>query len=132
MMFQLHVVASDRLFYEGPCSSLVVPTNEGLVGILANHSNMIAALIPGVIEFEAPDMERQVASIANGLLKIENNDVLILVDTIERPEEIDENRAKEAMARAKEEMLQKKSIREYQMAQAHLSRALSRLKVKQH
>ena len=48
----------------------------------------------------------------------------------ERPEEIDVKRAKKAEAKAKEELLQKKSIQEYQNAKLHLARAINRLKVK--
>ncbi len=51
-----------------------------------------------------------------------------MVDTCERPEDIDRNRAQRALERAEEEMRQNKSIREYYQAQAAMARALSRLK----
>ena len=54
----------------------------------------------------------------------------MLVDTAERPEEIDEKRAQEALERAQEELRQKQSIEEYYVTQATLARALSRLKEK--
>ena len=63
-------------------------------------------------------------------MKVENGEVLILVDTAERPEDIDANRARRDADAAKEAMLQKKSIMEYQAAQATLARAVSRLRVK--
>ena len=63
-------------------------------------------------------------------MKIEDNDVMVMVGTAERPEEIDANRAQRAKDEAMEAMLQKKSIQEYQTAQANLARALNRLKVK--
>ena len=47
----------------------------------------------------------------------------------ERPEEIDANRARRAADRAKEAMLQKRSIQEYRVAQYNLARAMSRLQV---
>ena len=55
--------------------------------------------------------------------------VTLLADTVERPEEIDIKRAKEAKERAEERMRQKQSIREYYQTQEALNRALSRLKV---
>ena len=58
-----------------------------------------------------------------------NIEVLILVDTIERPEEIDINRARRDADAAKEALLQKRSIQEYHTAQANLSRALNRLQL---
>ena len=62
---------------------------------------------------------------------MENNTVLILVDTIERPEEIDANRARREAEEAMEAILQKKSIQSYHTAQARMARALNRLKVKE-
>ena len=52
-----------------------------------------------------------------------------MVDTVERPEEIDVNRAQRAAAEAKEEMLKKRSRQEYMKAQMELARATSRLRV---
>lgn len=128
--FQVAILAADCAFYEGPCESLVVPTIDGQYGILAHHSNMITAVVPGMLQYKAENEPAQVAAVSAGLVKIENNEVLVLVDAIERPEEIDENRAKRAAAEAKEAILQKKSMQEYRMAQANLARAINRLRVK--
>ena len=132
MNFNLHIVSSDRIFYQGECESLIVPTNDGLVGILANHSNVIMALIPGQLQYRRPNQKDEYCSIGSGMIKVENNDVLVLIDTIERPDEIDEKRAQLAVAKAKEKKKKKRSMQEYHMAQVHLQRALSRLKVKSH
>ena len=74
---------------------------------------------------------RRTAAVSSGLVKIEEGEVLLLVDTAERPEDIDANRAKRAADAAKEELLQKHSIQEYGRAQANLARAISRLRVKE-
>ena len=68
--------------------------------------------------------------VSAGLVKVENGEVLILVDSAERPEEIDLNRARREADAAKEAMLQKRSIQEYRMAQFTLARAAARMKVK--
>lgn len=128
--FSLVVFAAEKPLYDGECVSLVFPTDEGLQGIQAMHHNMIAAIVPGMLKIRKPDGEEVVAAVSEGLLKVENNQVLILVDTAERPEEIDENRAKRAAAQAKEAILQKKSRQDYYAAQAKMARAVSRLKVK--
>ena len=128
--FQLQIYATDKPFYIGECESLIVPTNDGLEGILANRSNVIEAIVPGTLTYRLPGQKDQIAIVGSGMVKVEDNEVLILVESIERPEEIDENRAKRAADRAKEEILQKRSLREYTVAQANLSRALNRLKVK--
>ena len=51
------------------------------------------------------------------------------MDSAERPEDIDANRAKQAEARAREELLQKRSQMEYRLAQTNLARALNRLRI---
>lgn len=128
--FRLRILATDKPFYEGDCLSLTVPTLDGERGILAHHSNMIAAIVPGVLRGEFPGRPPQTAAVSGGLVKVEDNEVLILVDTAERPEEIDSNRAKRAEAQAREALMQKRSIQEYRTAQANLARAINRLKVK--
>ena len=82
------------------------------------------------MHYRAPGEEAVYAWVSGGIIKIENNEVLVLVDTAERPEEIDLNKAKAEEARAKEEILQKRSMREFKMAQATLARAASKLRVR--
>ena len=130
--FELSVLAAEKPFYEGECISLVIHTNGGQYGIQAMHSNMTAAIIPGMLKITVPDGEEIVAAVSEGLVKVENNSVLLLVDTAERPEEIDENHAKRSAEQAKEAILQKKSIQDYYAAQAKMARAISRLKVKRY
>ena len=128
--FHLRILASDRAFYDGDCESLTVPTRDGELGILAHHSSLVAAMVPGELRARVPDGSFTVAAVAGGLLKVEDGAVLLLADSVERPEEIDAERARRAEARAREELLQKQSIQEYRGAQAHLARAINRLKVR--
>lgn len=130
--FRLRVLASDKPFYEGDCLSITIPTQDGEREILAHHSNTIAALVPGELRGRFPDGPDQTAAVSGGLIKVEDNEVLVLVDTAERPEEIDANRAKRAEAQAREAILQKRSIQEYRSAQITLARAVNRLKVSKH
>ena len=122
--FQMHLLEADKVFFEGECESLVVPTTVGQYGILAGHSNMISAVVPGVLSYRAP------GKVSEGMVKVEGNDILVLVDSAEYPEEIDAKRAQRAADEAKEAILQKRSVREYRTAQANLARAINRLRVK--
>ncbi len=131
-VFTLTALAAEKPFYEGDCISLVIPTVDGQYGIQAKHSNMIAAIVPGELKFTRPDGEVTIAAVSEGMVKVENEQVLVLVDTAELPEEIDENRAKRSAEQAKEAILQKKSIQDYLSAQAKMARAIGRLRVKHH
>ncbi len=128
--FKLIILESDSTFYSGPCESLIFPASDGQVGVLADHTNTVAAVEAGTVVYRAPGGENQYAAVSQGILKIEDNEVLMLVNSAEHPDEIDENRARYEAEKAKEEMLQKKSRMEYYSAEATLSRAMSRLKVK--
>ena len=127
--FMLSVLAADSCIYVGECSSVILPAADGQYGVLADHCNTISAVVPGLLEYTLPNGEVQSVAVANGMVKIENNEVMILVDSAERPEEIDIRRAERAAAEAREQMLQKKSIMEYRTAEAYLARALNRIKV---
>lgn len=128
--FKLRVLAAEKPFYEGDCISLVIPTINGQYGILAMHYNMTSAIVPGVLKITTPDNEEIFAAVSEGIVKVEDNEVLLLVDTAERPEEIDQNRARRSEEMAKEAILQKKSIQDYNAAQAKMARAISRLRLK--
>ena len=129
--FLVHILAADKTLYEGPCESLTIPTSDGEQGILAHHSSMIAAVLPGTLRYQAPGQPVQTAAVSPGMVKIAHNDVLVLVDSAERPEEIDAARAQREADEAREAMLQRKSRQEYQLAQATLARAVNRLRVKE-
>ena len=130
--FTLAVLAAEKPFYEGECRSLIIPTLNGQYGIQANHHNVIVAIIPGSLKITGKNGEEIFAAVSAGIAKVEDNYVLLIVDTIERPEDIDENRAKYAAEEAKEAMLQKKSMQDYHLAQAKMARAINRLRVKKH
>ena len=128
--FQVHILAADHTFYEGPCVILTIPTSDGERGILAHHSSMIAAVRPGTLRYQVPGEEPRLAAVSPGMVKVEDNDVLVLVDSAERPEEIDVVRAQREIEEAREALLQKRSRQEHQIAQATMARALNRLRVK--
>ena len=127
--FTVHILAADKVLYEGECESIIIPTPWGQYGILAHHCKAICAIVAGRLTYRTPGEKERYAAVSDGLVKIENNDVFVLVDTAERPEEIDINKARRIADASKEAMLQKKSIEEYRQAQATLARALSRIDV---
>lgn len=128
--FNLNILAADFPFYSGPCESLIITSLQGKYGILADHCNAIIAVVPGSLLYRPPNQEAVVVAASGGLAKVENNEVLVLVDSAERPEDIDINRARRAADAAREAILQNKSIQEYKIAQARLARALNRLRIK--
>ena len=138
--FKLHFMASEHMVYDGDAESVSLMTTEGSIGILAHHSNLIMAVVPGIVEYvpvgeeaEAKGLSgRQAVVVSDGLLKVENNEVMILVDTAELPEDIDEARARRAEEAAREALRRANSNRDVSLATAELSRAMSRIKASKH
>lgn len=130
--FTLKILAAERVFYDGACVSLTVPTLDGLYGVQARHEDVILAVVPGTLTVRTDLGDEIVAAVSGGVLKMEDNEALLLADTVERADEIDFRRAEQAAAWAKEELRQKKSIQEQRVAMEHMARALSRLKTAQH
>lgn len=129
-LFDLKIYEADGVFYEGKCQSLIVPSTDGETGILYGHVKSVSAIVPGILKYKDADDKWFEASVSNGLVRTNGDEVLVLVDSAERPEEIDENRSRRRIEQAKEIMLQQKSLREYKIAQGYLSRAMNRLKLK--
>ena len=126
--FELEIIASDHPFYKGQCEMLIFPGIDGEHGILAKHESMVTCLNAGELRFLV-DGEWHYAAVSAGFVEITSDYVVLLADTVEKPEEIDINRANEAKRRAQENLRQKQSIMEYYHTQAALNRAMSRLKV---
>lgn len=127
--FYLKILASDHMFFSGRCEALVVPAEDGEVGILPHHESMILATREGELRFRpVGEKSWHKAIIGRGIVQIVNNRIIVLADTAEKPEDIDKARAKEALARAEEQLRQKQSLREFKLSQASMARALIRLK----
>jgi F-type H+-transporting ATPase subunit epsilon len=127
--FYLKIIASNKIFFKGKCETLTVPALDGELEIMAHHQNMVVATQVGGIRFkEEGSEEYQKAIVGIGFVHIANNRVTMLVDTCEKPEDIDRVRAEEALERAKEQLRQKQSIQEYHVSRASLARAMYRLK----
>jgi len=130
--FPLTVLAAEKPVYEGECLSLVFPTVDGQFGILAGHSDIVAAVVPGELRFTMPDGGEFLAAVSEGIVKAEKGRVLILVDTAERPEEIDEGMALQSVEDARAVIMRGSSDLRYHAALAKMARAVSRLRVKNH
>ncbi len=128
-LFKLEIIASDHPFYKGESEMLVFPGIDGQHGILASHEPMVTCVKNGEVKFLI-DGEWQYAAVSEGFVEITPEHVILLADTIEKPDEIDLHRAEEARIRAEERLRQQLSRKEYYQTVAALNRAMTRLKVK--
>ena len=95
---------------------------------MANHEDMLIAVDIGLAKVDLPEGEWHEAVLRQGFAEIVNNRVTLIVETAEKPEDIDLRRAEEQKERAEEQLRQKQSIQEYYHSQASLARAMNRLR----
>lgn len=127
--FNLRILEADSVFYNGKCLSMVVPTTDGMYGIQAGHTNMVAAVTIGVIKFVTDESIERYASVSGGLIKVEKGDVTILAQSVEDANEIDINMARQTIEEMREIINTAKSVEERKMADARMERAINRLKI---
>ncbi len=127
--FNLRIVASNGVFYDGDCESLVIPAADGEFGIQANHEPMVIAIYIGTLRFKT-DGEWHTVVTGQGYARTGGNRTVLIVDSAERPEDVDEHRAERAAERAKELLSVKTSEKNYFQGQLAMTRAMARLKAK--
>lgn len=128
-LFDLKIIACDGVFYDGKCEILVLPGSDGEYAILNHHEVFTGIVEIGNIRFKTGDGEMRYAVISDGLVTVEQDgSVTVVAYSCERPEDIDEFRAQEALERAQEQLQQKQSRIEYQISTNNMARAMARLK----
>ena len=89
--FPLKIAAADRLYYDGPCHSLVLPCLDGELGVLAGHEPATIALEAGELRFTL-DGVVQVVAVGEGYAQVGADGAVVLVGFAEDPESLDEER----------------------------------------
>ena len=130
--FELEILTPERPFYEGPCVSLLVPISDGMLGIMAGHMPLTAAVMDGEVRMTLPDGSRRTCAVTRGLLDVSVENVRLICETALAPEEIDEERERRALEEAQLILREKQARRDYVQAQLTFARAMNNLKVKQH
>lgn len=128
--FELKIIAINKVFYEGLSKQLILSSTDGSMGIMAHHEDAVIAVSIGELRIQTAEDKWIIAVTGAGHIQIAENKAVMLVDTVELPEEIDEQRALEAKERAEEQLRQDQSTYEYYMSKANLARAMERLKIK--
>lgn len=128
--FKLRIIAPDRVFYEGEASFLELVTSEGEVGIYKNHIPMTMVIVPGIVRITEQD-EIKIAAVHSGFIQILPEEITILAEIAEWPEEIDRNRAEEAKIRAERRLEMNEPNINIKRAEIALKKSLVRIEVSQ-
>ena len=132
----LRVITPDRIALDRSVASARIPGLDGSIGILPRHAPMIAALDAGLLHYRAETGgKEEVLFVSGGFAEVRDDTLRLVTEAGERPEEIDEERAREAEKRARERLSVKRAegdsvdlIR----AEAALRRAILRLRAREY
>jgi F-type H+-transporting ATPase subunit epsilon len=127
----LEVATPSRLAVSETVDEVVAPGSQGYFGVLPGHAPFLTTLGIGELTYRIGRDEYHLA-VAGGFAEVRNDKVIVLVDTAERPDEIDRERAERARQRAEQRLAGRGGAGEdtdYTRALAALMRALTRLLV---
>lgn len=128
-MFNLSIVTPEKIFYENQVASLIAPGIEGYLGVLTDHAPLITAITPGKVIIKDNAQQETVLSVTDGFLEVSSNTATLLVDAVEYASEIDAERAKEALKRARERLANLAGDIDMPRARKAMERAKSRIRI---
>ncbi|MCE1254136.1 MAG: ATP synthase F1 subunit epsilon [Anaerolineae bacterium] len=130
MPIRCEIISQDRIVYQGDADIVILPGEEGEMGILPNHSPLLSVLKFGIITVRFKGDEDHF-TVAGGIAEVERDQVVVLADAAENVMEIDARRAGLARKRAEELLKSSKTAEEdpdsYLAMRAALRRSTLRL-----
>lgn len=97
----LEMVTPEKVALQAEAEFIVLPGYEGEMGILPGHESFMVMLKPGEVRVTAPAGERKFYAVAGGFAEISHNKVSVFAETAELAEEIDAERARQSLEKAK-------------------------------
>ena len=125
--FLLEIYTPYGKYFDRYVEELVVQTEEYVLGILANHTPLVAKVKTSKMEIFMSG-EKTVYAVTEGLLNVKKDSVTLLLNSIESKNEIDIERAKEAKKRAEERLREPLNI-DIERATRALIRANNRISI---
>jgi F-type H+-transporting ATPase subunit epsilon len=128
---QLEVATPERELVSERVSEIELRGKNGYMGILPGHAPLLGELGIGHLTYVA-GRRRWYLAVHSGFLEVLNDHVRVLADAAERAEDIDVERARTAMRRAREEVLNPPAGVDTKFSLAALERAQTRVDVSEH
>ncbi len=129
MSVHVDVVSAEESIFSGLAEMVVVPGEQGELGIYPRHAPLLTRIKPGSVRIKLADKpgEETLIYVSGGILEVQPNMVTVLADTAIRGADLDEARALEAKRAAEEAIKNRTSDIDYAQAQAELIEAVAQL-----
>ena len=121
--FQLEVVTPEKTVVSEGVESLTAPGSEGEFGVLAGHTPFLTALKVGSLTYTDESGTERCVFINGGFAETLPNRVTVLAETAERRCDIDEDRARQALERARKRLDSQETELDFSRAKAAFMRA---------
>lgn len=125
-LFQVKIITPDRVLYEGQASMLEMNTADGEIGVYAKHIPLTTTIEPGIVTIHE-EKEIKLAAVHSGFVVIMLDEVTLMAEIAEWPDEIDVERARASEERARKRLLEKSEKTDTVRAELSLRRALVRI-----
>jgi len=128
-MFRLSIVTTKKIVFEDDVSSVIAPGSVGYLGILSNHAPIITSLKPGKLTVKDSSGTEILFAVTGGFLENSANTCTILADAAEFANDIDLERARGALKRARQRIRDAAGNIDVPRARAALERAKTRINI---
>jgi F-type H+-transporting ATPase subunit epsilon len=125
---QLKIVSADRSLVDERVDEVEIPGSDGYFGVLPGHTPLLALLGAGELWYRQGQAKHYLL-IAFGFAEVQPEQVTILAEVAERPDEIDITRAEAARRRAEERLAKPVVDMDAERARIALLKSLIRLQV---
>jgi F-type H+-transporting ATPase subunit epsilon len=126
---QLEVVTPERRVLAEPVEMVTVPGLGGELGILPGHTPLISQLQTGILTYVDGGKSFQL-HVSGGFVEVRDDNVAVLTEVAERPEEIDATRARQSRERLEKQLnAWSGSEEEFELARTKLDRSVVRLQL---
>ena len=125
----LEIVTPEKMAFTGEVEEVTIPGTEGEFGVLRGHEALLTAVDIGELNF-TKDGKKAYYAINTGYAEVTANKVTVLIETAERSDGIDKDRAQRAKEKAEANLAKiAKEDMEYEKAHLALLRAVTRIRV---
>ena len=87
--FSFKLVTPEKIYLEGQAELITVPGVEGDIGFLAQHTNFITSIRPGIINVIRDDKTNVQFYVDGGFVKFSDNELLLVAEEVADEKEID-------------------------------------------
>lgn len=126
---RLDIVTPEKRAFSDEIESVVVPGEQGEMGILKAHAPLVATLQPGELRY-LKDGEETSLAIGTGIVEISNDRVSVLTDMALEEAAIDEDAVEKALERAQKALAEKTSPEDIAAHRILIQKSLAQLHIK--